>query len=158
MSERKSPPGRDEEKNEAQQPPQQPPPPNTVPRAALRFLPGWEQRQHGEIRPGGKLFIEYDPSRLPHCRQSSHGAQVWDIEVRMIFHPGGQRLDASVMKKNRMHNGGMIVSLEPQPFEMTVPPDAERVEVWFRNFYTLGPGCEAWDSRFCQNYCYDVVR
>lgn len=65
----------------------------------------------------------------------------------MIFHPGGQRFDGSVMRKVRTPNEGMIISLEPQPFEVRVPSDATHVEMWFHNYYTLGPGCEAWDSR-----------
>jgi hypothetical protein len=152
MSEKKSSAGQSKEKKETPQPPQQ------QPRATLQFLPGWQQHQDGEIRPGGKLVIKFDPTRLPQCRQSSHGAQVWDIDVEMIFHPGGQRPKGSVMKKVRMPNEGMIVSLEPQPFEVNVPAYAERVEMWFRNYYTLGPGCEAWDSRYCQNYWFTVAR
>ena len=156
------------EKKETPQPPpqqpqpQQPPPPpphhEEQPRATLQFLIGWEQRQHGEIRPGGKLVVEFDPARLPQCRQSSHGAQVWDIDVGMIFHPGGQRCDGSVMKKIRVPDPGPIVSLEPQPFEVTVPSDATHVEMWFHNYTTLGHGCESWDSRYCQNYWFTVAR
>jgi hypothetical protein len=138
----------------------QPPPPGQKegPRAALQFLPGWEQRRQGQISPGGKLIIEFDPSRLPQCRQSSHGAQVWDIEVGMIFHPGGQCFVGSVMKKVCMPEGGPTVSLEPQPYEVTVPADATHVEMWFKNYTTIGgQGCEAWDSRYCQNYWFTVT-
>ena len=53
---------------------------------------------------------------------------------------------------------GMIISLEPQPFEVTVPSDATQVEMWFHNYTTLGHGCEAWDSRYCQNYWYSVEK
>ncbi len=126
-------------------------------RATLQFLKGWEPRQHGQIRPGGKLVVEFDPERLPQCRQSSHGAQVWDIEVGMIFHPGGQWFVGSVMKKIRMPNNGPVVGLEPQPYEVTVPADATRVEMWFKNYTTIGGrGCEAWDSRYCQNYWFII--
>lgn len=136
-----------------------PPQHEEQPRAALQFLPDWEQRQQGQIRPGGKLVVEFDPSRLPQCRQSSHGAQVWDVEVGMIFHPGGQWFVGSVMKKVRMPDNGPIVSLEPQPYEVTVPADAARVEMWFKNYTTIGGhGCEAWDSHYCQNYWFSVVK
>jgi hypothetical protein len=47
-----------------------------------------------------------------------------------------------------MPNDGPIVSLEPQPFEVTVPSDAAHVELWNRNCTTFDHGCEAWDSRF----------
>ena len=128
------------------------------PKATIQFQLGWRQQQHGEIRAGGRLVIEFDPSRLPQCRQSSHGAQVWDIDVGMIFHPGGQYFGGSVMRKDRMPNGGMIIALYPQPFEVNVPSDAMQVEMWFHNYTTLGHGCESWDSRYCQNYWYGVER
>jgi hypothetical protein len=139
------------------------PPPGPPPhheegaRATIQFLPGWEQRRRGQVRRGGKLVVEFDPARLPQCRQSSHGAQVWEIEVGMIFHPGGQWFVGSVMRKVRMPEGGPLISLEPQPYEVTVPADATRVEMWFKNYTTIGGrGCEAWDSRYCQNYWFDV--
>lgn len=132
-------------------PPAPPPTHEEGPRATLQFLIGWEQRQQGQIRSGGRLVVEFDPARLPQCRQSSHGAQVWDIEVGMIFHPGGQWFVGSVMKKILMPEHGPIVSLEPQPYEVTVPSDATHVEMWFKNYTTIGGhGCEAWDSRYCQ--------
>ncbi len=140
-------------------PPAPPPGHEEGPRATLQFLVGWEQRQQGQIRPGGKLVVGFDPARLPQCRQSSHGAQVWDIEVGMVFRPGGQWFVGSVMKKVRMPNSGPIVSLEPQPYEVTVPADATHVEMWFKNYTTIGgQGCEAWDSRYCQNYWFTVAR
>jgi hypothetical protein len=128
------------------------------PKATVEFLTGWRQQQHGEIRSGEKLVIRFDPSRLPQCRQSSHGAQVWDIDVGMIFHPGGQFFGGSVMAKERMPNGGMVIGLSPQTFEVTVPSDAASVEMWFHNYTTIGHGCEAWDSRYCQNYWFGVER
>jgi hypothetical protein len=164
MPSKKTPPGKDKGKQEPPPPkpaPQPTPPPPTYPegqKAVLRFQLEWRHHQHGEIKAGGKLVIEYDPARLTKCRESSHGAQVWDIDVGMIFHPGGQRFDGSVMRKVRMPNGGPITSLEPQPFEVAVPAGAERVEMWFRNYYTLGTSCEAWDSRYCQNYWFTVAR
>src|SRR4051812_44325310 len=64
-------------------PPAPPPSYEEQPRATLQFLLGWEQRQQGKITPGSKLVVEFDPARLPQCRQSSHGAQVWDIDIGM---------------------------------------------------------------------------
>ncbi|MBV9925546.1 MAG: hypothetical protein JOZ96_11055 [Acidobacteria bacterium] len=173
MPEQKTPPGQakkedppqDKEKKdatpqgEAKKKTPLPPRPEEQSRATIQFLVGWQQRQQGQIRPGGKLVIEFDPARLPQCRQSSHGAQVWDIQVGMIFHPGGQWFVGSVMKKVRMPESGPIVSLEPQPYEVTVPADATHVEMWFKNYTNIGGhGCEAWDSRYCQNYWFGVVK
>ena len=49
------------------------------------------------------------------------GVMLIPLRLSGFFHPGGQRPKGSVMKKVRMPNEGMIISLEPQPFEVTVP-------------------------------------
>jgi Family of unknown function (DUF6209) len=36
-----------------------------------------------------------------------------------------------------------------------VPTDATKVELWFKN--TDNTGCVAWDSRYGQNYWFDVT-
>ncbi|HSH58209.1 MAG TPA: DUF6209 family protein [Acidimicrobiales bacterium] len=59
-----------------------------------------------------------------------------------------------------MPSGGMVVGLAPKPVVLKVPLDAERVEMWFRNFLSAAVGggrCEAWDSRFGENYWYDIA-
>jgi hypothetical protein len=128
------------------------------PQATLEFLPGWRDLQHGTIKPGGKLTIVYDPDRLPQCRMNWRGAEVWDIEVYIRFHPCGQFYRESVLEKIRTPPGmGMVTQLIPKPVEVGVPPDATQVELWFRNFYEVSSRCEAWDSRFGQNYWYPVV-
>ena len=52
---------------------------------------------------------------------------------------------------------GMVVQLVPKSYEVQVPMAARQVEVWFRNFYAVSSRCEAWDSRYGQNYWFDVV-
>ena len=39
-----------------------------------------------------------------------------------------------------------------------MPFDAAQVELWFHNFYQVSSRCDAWDSRFGQNYWFDVVQ
>jgi hypothetical protein len=41
--------------------------------------------------------------------------------------------------------------------EVVVPMGATQVELWFRNSYQASSRCEAWDSRFGQNYWFNVT-
>jgi hypothetical protein len=133
--------------------------PGESPPATLLFLPGWRNIQQAHIVPGRTLTIEYDQERLPHCRLNWRGAEVWDIEVCIKFHPGGQRSTGSVLEQIREPpEFGVVVELRPKRYAVVVPMDATRVELWFRNFYQYSSGCEAWDSRYGANYWYDVVR
>ncbi len=126
--------------------------------ATLRFLADWQEVQEGEIRPGGRLIIYYDSSRLPQCSISWRGARVRELEVNLRFHPGGQSLKASTLRPISAGPNGFTIGYEDQPVEIRVPPDAERVELWFHNFYQVSSRCDAWDSRFGQNYWYEVKR
>src|SRR3954465_13070426 len=54
-----------------------------VPNATLRFLSGWHEVHEGQIKPGAKLIIDYDPSRLTTCRLRWREAQVWHIDVNV---------------------------------------------------------------------------
>jgi hypothetical protein len=127
--------------------------------ATLQLFPGWHEGLHGEIRPNGKLFIDYDPDRLPYCRMTWRGALVWKITAYIRFHPGGQAFTESTLDEIRDPPGhGMIVDLVPRRIELAVPADAQRVEMWFLNDYRVSSTCESWDSRFGQNYWYEVMR
>lgn len=124
--------------------------------ATLEFLIDWQERQTGAIRAGGKLIIKYDPERLKHCRLNWRGAEVWDIEAFVKFHPGGQFFSGTVLEKISANDYGPVIRLEPKPLEVDVPRDAREVEMWFRNSHFVSSQCEAWDSRFGQNYWYSV--
>jgi hypothetical protein len=126
--------------------------------ATLRFLSGWREFLEGPIRPGSTLIIEYDPDRLPNCRLQWHGAQVWGISVTIVFHPRGQTYSGSVLEEIRQPPiSGAVVDLRPKAYVVTVPMDATSVEMWFHNSYRMSSSCEAWDSRFGQNYVYAVA-
>lgn len=131
---------------------------SNVPSATLRFLPGWHEVHEGQIRPGGRLLIEYDPRRLTVCRLQWREAQVWNIDVSIVFHPGGQSSTGSVLEPIRQPpNSGPIVDLRPKAYEVTIPSDATMVAMWFRNSYRMSSSCEGWDSRYGQNYRYAVT-
>lgn len=129
-------------------------------RADLHFGAGWTESLTGELAQGGQLSLAYDPARLPQCRLNWRGAEVWDIEVAGRFHPGGSIFSQPVLERIRMPSGGPVVGLVPKPVLFDVPLGAERMELWFRNFLSAAVGgrrCEAWDSRFGENYWYDVA-
>ncbi len=127
-------------------------------RAVIQFVPKWQTIQHGDLKQGGRLIIEYDPNRLPDCHTNFRGAEVGDIETAIKFHPGGQHLQGSVVEKIRMPpDRGMVVGLKPKPYEVSAPVDATQVEMWFRNFYRTTSFCEAWGSCYGQNYWFQVV-
>ncbi len=138
---------------------------NELPQATLRFLVGWHEIQEGIIRPGGELIVWYDTERLPDCRLWWRDALVWDNEVSVCFHPGGQRYVSSTQKEIRYSSPGgapgPVIGYESKPVSIAVPIDAMQVEMWFHSFLPWqvgGTSCDAWDSQFGQNYWYDVVR
>ncbi len=121
----------------------------------LRFLAGWQQVQEGDIKKSANLVIEYDPARLETCHTNWRGADIWDIAAYAFFNPGGQLYQGSVLREIR--EGGMVVAHMPQSFEVSVPDDATQVQLWFRSWYQLSSFCEAWDSRYGQNYVFNVT-
>jgi hypothetical protein len=56
---------------------------------------------------------------------------------------------------------GPVTSHRPKPFEVVVPKDSTQVELWFRSWLEVteasGYYVEVWDSRYGQNYWFDVV-
>jgi hypothetical protein len=127
---------------------------NSNRKAVLRFLPNWQQENEGEISRGHTVAIEFAPERLPRCRQNWRGAEVWDIEAFARFHPRGELLHASLL--DRVRTAGVVTMLVPKPMELAVPIDARQLELWFHNFTEFGGQCDAWDSRFGENYWFNV--
>ena len=125
--------------------------------ARIRFLGDWQERLDGALCRGASLIVEFDPSRLSHCRQEWRGAQVWNIEALVRVHPRGEIWRGTVLKARREPpDTGMVVAMEPAPFVMSLPWDTTQLEVWFHNFYETSSRCDALDSRFGGNYWFDV--
>ena len=106
----------------------------------LKFRSDWSHEQDGYIRPGEPLSIEYAIERLPQCRASRYGQDAWNLVATTRFHPGGEEQQGSVAKRF---------------LTVDVPVGTKRIEMWFNN--TDHVGCVAWDSRFGQNYWFDVT-
>jgi Family of unknown function (DUF6209) len=123
--------------------------------AVLQFLPDWLQVRRGEILRGDSLAIEFAPERLTGCRQNSRGAEVWDIEALVRFHPRGELVHGDLVEPTR--TDGIVTALSPKRLEIKVPSDTTQIEMWFHNFVETGGRCDAWDSRFGENYWFDVA-
>jgi len=131
---------------------------NIQPPARLQFLTGWQTMQNGSIKQGGLLIIEYDPWCLPNLRREIRDAIFWRIEAFVRFHPGGQLYTGSVLEGIPWEGRGPVRDHRPKPFEVVVPKDSTQVELWFRSgLEELGYSDVAWDSRFGENYWFDVV-
>jgi hypothetical protein len=126
--------------------------------ASIVFLSDWRQEQQGSIERGGRLKIDYDTARSARCFTMWHGAEVGDIVAYIRFHPRGEIFNGSVIAPVRASENppGMVVGHVPVPFELPVPSDATRAEIWFHNFYQTSSRCDGWDSRFGENYWFDV--
>jgi hypothetical protein len=125
---------------------------------AIEFLAGWRLEQHGAIERGGRLQIKYEQERLPHCFRMFRGAEFGDITAHVRFHPRGEISSGSVSApvRDKEDPPGMTVGHKPIPFELSVPSDATQAEIWFHNFSQTTSRCDAWDSRFGENYWFQI--
>jgi hypothetical protein len=118
--------------------------------ARLQFLYDWQTVQQGQITPGAELIVDYDTNRLRWVGKWRHGAFVWEVEVFIRFHPGGQLHHESAFEPVRPY-----AERVPRLLTYLVPVEATKVEIWFR---ASGVDQIGWDSRFSQNYWFDVTR
>jgi hypothetical protein len=118
--------------------------PVVKPHALVEFKAGYTQEQHGPIVAGGRLHLQYALARLPQCRYSRAGAQLWDVEAFVKWQPSGALERVSV---TRVASG----TREPIDVELSIPLGTQYVDVWFRN-YNGDQSCETWDSNLGNNY------
>lgn len=122
--------------------------------ALLHFQAGWQETLMGDIAQGEPLTIHYDPKRLPVCRSGKYGTPIWWIQAEVRFYPSGETYVGPLV--GRPVDAGWSDPLAPVPFTVPVPVDATQVEMWFHN--SDYASCNAWDSRFGQNYRFSVAR
>jgi hypothetical protein len=92
---------------------------------------------------------------LTGCRRNWRGAEVWDIEALVKYHPRGELVHGGLMEQIR--TGGVVTALSPKRLEIAVPSDTTQIEMWFHNFAEIGGRCDAWDSQFGENYWFEVA-
>jgi len=120
----------------------------------LRFLPGWLQSRDGPITRGRNLSIAFDPERLTGCRRNWRGAEIWDIEAVVRFHPRGDVVRGSLLEQIR--TSGVVTAHAAKPLDVVLPSDTTQLEMWLHNFAEVVGRCDAWISRFGENYWFDV--
>jgi hypothetical protein len=129
----------------------------TAPHASLYFRSGWQEVTQGEIRRGENLSVHFDRARLPHCFTQWKQAQFGNIHVYIRCHPRGEIVRGSMLEEIRdPHPDGIVIGHRPVPFLYQVPTDTREIELWFHNFYDTSVRCDAWDSRYSQNYWFKV--
>ncbi|XXY13032.1 DUF6209 family protein [Sorangium sp. So ce216] len=126
--------------------------------AVLQFFPDWVHAQQGQIERGGTLRIDYAMARLSRCFTTWRGAEIGDITAIVRFPPRGESVQGSVVEEQRAPGNppGAVVAHRPAPLEVSVPDDATHVEMWFHGYHQTSDRCDAWDSRFGDNYWFEV--
>ena len=127
--------------------------PLVQPRSTLVFGATWNEDQHGAIVPGGSLEIDYTLGRLPQCRYSSAGYQLWDLEANVKFEPQGTLIIQPVTQVSTPL--GMGPPRAGVPITVQVPLGTTSVQIWFRNYGA--DGCQSYDSNNGQNYSFAVT-
>lgn len=130
-----------------------------LPSAVVRFQytpAGSGVSRRGLIRPGARLAIAYDPTRLVNAAGPQAARPVDEIVAHLRFHPGGQIASGPVAQRASSEPPTPTGAPRTVPFSVVVPDDASQVELWFER--RSGAGADGWDSRYGQNFWFDVDR
>jgi hypothetical protein len=79
----------------------------------------------------------------------------WFLFGHVRFSPSGQTREGALVEHFDGLSGRVLDPPRAVPLDVPVPLDATGVELWFQNT-DLGL-CSAWDSRFAENYRFDVT-
>jgi Family of unknown function (DUF6209) len=126
--------------------------------STIQFLGDWRHEQRGTIQRGSRLTLDYDKARLLGSFAPWQGAEFGDIVALCRFHPRGDIVSGSVVApvRDRENPPGIVISHVPQPLDLPVPPDATHAEIWFHGFYQTSTRKDGWDSRFGENYWFEI--
>jgi uncharacterized spore protein YtfJ len=124
----------------------------------FRYAPsGSGVSRSGLIRPGARLIIAYDPTRLANTATGTQAhSAVGEILAHVRFHPGGQTASGPLAQPAASDGATRTGAPAATSFAIMVPDEATQVEVWFER--RGGAGAQAWDSRYGQNFWFDVDR
>lgn len=113
----------------------------------LHFKAGGPESLAGTLQSGQPLAVDYDLNRLTTCRSTYQGYQAWSISVHYRF-DGGPVTTAALTQPADYNRLGPLTAV------LAAPAGAHTVEMWFEN--NDAQGCQAWDSRYGQNYSYTL--
>jgi uncharacterized protein DUF6209 len=123
--------------------------------AEIVFTKDWKEFVRGELRRGTRCRLVYDSRRLPYCRATYSGSLTWGIVAYIKFKESSEVLTGPLSiviqqgeKYDPQHHTIMTADLE-------IPRDAEGITMWFIN--ADRGGCVAFDSRYGQNYYFDLI-
>jgi hypothetical protein len=108
--------------------------------------------RHGQLHPGRRLRVEYDPARL--LPEDTTRSTVTDVVCHVRFQPACEQLSGSLVQQAGFA-GNHARAPRPLTFEVRIPSGTTQVEVWFEG--RAPTGTIGWDSRYGQNYTFPVV-
>jgi hypothetical protein len=106
----------------------------------------------GHLRPGGRLSVEYDVTRL---LPDDVGTATADFICHVRFTPRGEERSGSLQLRRLGLRSTAAVAAGAGLFETTIPPETTSVEIWFERRDETGT--TGWDSRYGQNYRFAVT-
>ena len=112
----------------------------------LTFGKDWSEKVTGTLLAGSPVRIDYALDRLPDCRGSSGGSEVWGASGYASF-DGKAPVTFAVSGLD----GGVV---KPVSAELEIPSGTRSVAMWFASNNIWG--CIAYDSNMNANYTFDV--
>ena len=112
----------------------------------ITFAKDWSEKVSGTLLAGSPVRISYALDRLPDCRGSSNGSDVWGASGYASF-DGQEPVTFAVSRLV----GGVV---KPVSAELEIPAGTQSVELWFASNNVWG--CIAYDSNMNANYRFDV--
>lgn len=126
--------------------------------AIIRFQPGAPQDPEdgpvevsGTLHAGGGVVLRYNGLRRRYG--------IRELRAHVRFHPGGQLVTPGICGGEWEHWPGMRPAEVRLFREMQVPPGTRQIEIWFSGTWFVGGRSniqEYWDSRYGQNFWFDV--
>lgn len=114
----------------------------------ISFAGDWSERLNGDLLAGSAVRISYNLDRLPDCRGSSGGSEVWGATGYASF-DGAEPITFAVSQLVGGRVKASTASLE-------IPAGASSVDLWFASNNRWG--CIAYDSNQGANYHFEISR
>jgi len=131
--------------------------PDTV-TATLDFDADWNEDVDGRIHAGRPMRVVYDPDRAS-LSNSHNGSPAWGVNGYAVYTlTDGSQTNPSIFPAITFenHQGRTTNMPIPNPTELTPPPGAVSVEMWFRNWTAGSSPGEEYDSDFGKNYHFEI--